>query len=91
MRLIDADALKQEIREAIKHLRNYQGVAVCLKALNDAPTIEAEPVRHGYWEESPTGNKNFNYCSVCEGAIQKYDNETFAYCPHCGARMDGWC
>ena len=56
---------------------------------DQAPTIEAEPVRYGYWEESPTGNPNFNYCSVCDGAIQRYDNVTFTYCPHCGARMDG--
>lgn len=87
MRLIDAD----EVQKRIDMMGTVNGILCCdaHEFIDHVPTIEAEPVRHGYWEESPTGNKNFNYCSVCGGAIQKYDNETFAYCPHCGAKMDG--
>lgn len=84
MRLIDANELKKRA----KKLDSYAWTDFC-SIVDEAPTIKAEPVKHGYWEESPTGNEIFNYCSVCDGAIQRYDNETFTYCPHCGARMDG--
>ena len=100
MRLIDADALKK--KNGLDIVTKY-GIGIAIKRpesystmmryevedmIDAAPTIEAEPVRHGYWEESPTGNPNFNYCSVCDGAIQRYDNVTFTYCPHCGAKME---
>lgn len=94
MRLIDADALKQETREAIKHLRNYQGVAICLKALNDAPTIEAEPVRHGRWIEEERYNLHGDgycdcKCSECYHRISRLCGFYPDYCENCGARMGG--
>lgn len=42
--------------------------------------------RFGYWEDSPTGNQNFKYCSECGGAM--YMEVGFEYCPHCGAKME---
>ena len=55
--------------------------------LNAAPSIEAEPVRHGWWEKNES--KQFYIypykCSVCK-EINEYP---FPYCPICGARMDG--
>lgn len=47
-------------------------------AIEDAPTVDAEPVRHGHWEEF--------HCSVC--GEMGWDNED-KYCPNCGAKMDG--
>lgn len=50
----------------------------------NAPTIEAEPVRHG---RCVTDSEGYHRCSVCnehEGNMIYY-----RYCPHCGARMDG--
>ena len=58
------------------------------------PTVEAEPVRHGRWIEDHTDL----ICSVCKW---KYSDElpfmsnhgldsmteSFARCPHCGAKM----
>ena len=46
--------------------------------LADAPTIDAEPVRHGKWMGT--------VCSACgESTSFYYDCDC---CPHCGARMD---
>lgn len=61
-----------------------------------APTVDAEPVRHGWWIEDHTDL----ICSVCKWKYsdelpfmsnQGLDSmtEAFAHCPHCGARMDG--
>ena len=56
--------------------------------LMDAPTIEAEPIRHGHWIDHtykyryPVGRYE---CSMCGAA---HDME-WDYCPTCGAHMDG--
>lgn len=50
-----------------------------------ADTIEAEPVRHGRWEEYQ--EPHIVCCSECDwgtGVQDKYN-----YCPNCGAKMDG--
>lgn len=90
MRLIDADALKEEIRKRIRHLRNYEGAAICLKALNDAPTIDAAPdILRAEWilsrNDLGMADVRFAECSNCE----EVSSPVYRYCPHCGARMDG--
>lgn len=49
------------------------------------PVKDAEPVRHGHWDDSFDGITP--YCSVC-GMSHNCINRTPDYCPHCGARMD---
>lgn len=57
-----------------------------------APTIEAEPVRHGEWRKSkhchlPTDKF---VCSVCNGLVivSTFRNRCmYNYCPNCGAKM----
>ena len=91
-RLIDADAL----REAVKQKGTASELIWCVAEIDRAPTIEAEPVRHGTWEDVnsaywrwyPEGARVVNRvtyrCSRCgRGAITKTD-----YCT-CGAKMDG--
>lgn len=56
------------------------------KCINEAPAVDAEPVRHGHWDDSFDGITP--YCSVC-GMSHNCINRTPDYCPHCGARMDG--
>ena len=52
---------------------------VDLEDINNAPTIDAEPVKHGYWIGG-----GYDKCSVCGGMeLGRTD-----YCPHCGAKMD---
>lgn len=56
------------------------------KCINEAPAVDAEPVRHGHWDDSFDGITP--YCSVC-GMSHNCINRTPDYCPHCGARMNG--
>ena len=86
MRLIDADAAD------IDRIHCYHGGCCYIEDvqewLDDQPTIEAEPVRHGRWimvrdrYNQPLGQK----CSKC-GRRVKNGGEN--YCPECGAKMDG--
>lgn len=95
MRLIDADALK--IVEFIKPLHADGEVQAYQLGWNDAidaiientPTIEAEPIKHGRWVESWGGK--WHSCSVCGGIPPfnfKGEDLITDYCPHCGAKMD---
>ena len=47
-----------------------------------APTLDVEPVRHGYWIEGRDGSC---MCSEC-GKVSRY--EIGYYCSKCGAKMD---
>lgn len=61
--------------------------AVSVEAIEKAPAVEAEPVRHGRWTffKSIAGDEYTFKCSICnEWANQRYD-----YCPNCGAKMRG--
>lgn len=87
VRLIDANALRKAMRncEAVTHSIGYSDM---IAILDDSPTIEAEPMRHGQWI-------NDTFCSECKRfpvdvsvpisnqELTKY----FSRCPHCGARM----
>ncbi len=97
MRLIDADALEKEMYHKsfeVDDGRNkwHSGLWIRYKifeeAIRDAPTVDAEPVRHGKWEK--TSCKWVTYeCSECG---EKTDETImglprYVYCPMCGARM----
>lgn len=89
MRLIDADALPK-----------YTGYALSADevatAVENAPTIDAVPVVHGYWIKGTKCNPELVYCSdynwtcsVCEYMDTHNEKVEVPYCWHCGARMDG--
>lgn len=83
MRLIDADALL----ERMKRTNRYFNVKFDIE---EAPTIEAEPVRHGYWENANGRPKTYiRKCSVC-GKEAYFCGRGCSYklCPNCGAKMD---
>lgn len=95
MRLIDADALKAIRFVSTKH--KEPEVEAYMRGWNDAvdsiienaPTIEAEPIKHGQWIESWGGI--WHSCSVCGGIPpfnMRGDDIPTPYCPHCGAKMD---
>ena len=77
MRLIDADALVEAVKD---YPYGFRGMIVC--DIAKQPTID--PVRHGYWKE--TDDPMFRACSVC-GYLEwvgLWNN----YCPECGAKTD---
>lgn len=89
MRLIDADALcfASMLERIDQHFAE--------DAVNEAPTVDAEPVRHGKW----IGTEFDGYadgvpvyyewkCSAC-GCIVEEEEPTWIFCPNCGAKMDG--
>ena len=91
MRLIDADALLKEIEEWYDSVGGTTNPAdwvvqnvlsSVMDTINESPTIEAEPVRHGQWIKNEY-YKGWN-CSEC-GAMAKHN--CFGFC-HCGAKMD---
>lgn len=52
--------------------------------IDSAPTIDAEPVRHGHWVICSDGY--YPYCSKCK---QEPGGKNMTnYCPNCGAKMD---
>lgn len=59
--------------------------------LSYMPTIEAEPVRHGYWENANSRPKTYiRKCSVCgKEAYFCGRGCSYKFCPNCGAKMDG--
>ena len=85
MRLIDADAL---IEAHYNYCNTHHGEADVfwswsLRLMKNAPTIDAEPVRHGQWIDTGSGQK----CSVCGEIQYGYDNYRY-YCPYCGAKVE---
>lgn len=101
MRLIDADKLVENLELMAKYQPEHKqstilGVCATIKA---APTIDAEPVRHGRWIPRRVGADQTQFqCSECPRTIvvvndyfakpTKWANKKYPYC-HCGAKMDG--
>ena len=56
--------------------------------VESAPTVDAEPVKHGHWISRYHDENGCNYythiCSKC--SFETLMRNT--YCPHCGAKMD---
>ncbi len=53
---------------------------------NNCPTVEAEPVQHGRWEDAALGYTQVRErCSLCGGIVYAHE---FNYCPNCGAKME---
>ena len=92
MRLIDADALIYRLLNTkIVAANLFQYANAVTNMIGDAPTIEADPVRHGYWENANGRPKTYiRKCSVCgKEAYFCGRGCSYKYCPNCGAKMDG--
>lgn len=83
MRMINADAIAPKLEGKFNQ-----------DMVRYAPTIEAEPVKHGRWTE----NHHVSYDDMREEKVHWYtytcsecDFEAMddsRYCPNCGAKMD---
>lgn len=79
MRLIDADALIEELNKLEVEMMHARMAHIATQVIVDeAPTIE--PVRHGRWVGDSVGVK----CTCCG----MHDETESIYCPNCGAKMD---
>lgn len=106
MRLIDGDALKEKLQEQQKYgsTADSRGRAKAIVEVIHAPTIEAEPVKHGRWiihDETPSKWRVEEHiglqilrCTKCNGTINtntyaEYYQHQFRFCPFCGKEMRG--
>ena len=103
-RLIDADALYKETKEYCEKYKitNWTSDDV-LEWIVGAPTVDAEPVRHGHNENREYHEADEFRCSECglhledwtryvydEDSNEEYVQEyVFKRCPECGARIVG--
>ena len=83
MRLIDADALTNKCRIISYQYQNglMSELGVLLKNIEEAPTVDAEPVKHGKWLWLDGVR-----CSQCNYKL--VSTGLPSYCPNCRARME---
>lgn len=86
MRLIDADSIPWFV-EGVGEIP-----VITKEEIDQMPTVDAVPVRHGKWIDEGYYADNTNikawHCSECNWHMLGYEDELFRYCPICGARMD---
>ena len=93
MRLIDADALKDEVMKIWAYIQCTTGDDVMNAVMTDiknAPTVDAEPVRHGHWiwKERKGIREAWYQCSECNAYDLREIDVTSHYCWACGSKMD---
>jgi hypothetical protein len=93
MRLIDRHALLRRVYEHPYERSGMTDAEWCRKCIYEAPTIEAEPVRHGRWkclgEYEEFSEEMADYlCESCGYVISRLKNQKPKFCEGCGALMD---
>lgn len=94
VRLIDAIQLHKKIMDDAEYdFSKELNLAQCLLYVENAPTIEAVPVRHGQWIPFDGWfNKGIVKCSVCRHTLDMHGVNAGRgdanFCPNCGSKMD---
>ena len=92
MRLIDADELRNRY-EIISDPNGWfnreqttwmEAAKTFADMVDDAPTIDAAPVRRGEWKYEKIGGKTYCFCSECGDQPMRFEPN---FCPNCGADM----
>lgn len=96
MRLIDADALIDNLAKAIPYFIDdavteayVEGLDRARCEIDNSPTVEPERKKGKWIDEGQyaEGHSHHAYCcSECEGQIIEY--EPYPFCPWCGADMN---
>lgn len=90
MRLIDANKLGLTDFEILMCDGDYkEALKSLLSKIDNAPTIDATPVRHGHWtHERLVSTSGGTYavvrCSECKWQHPMLETK---FCPNCGAKM----
>lgn len=83
MRLIDADPLLKG-RQDHTYISTHE--------IWNAPTVDAEPVRHGHWKPFDLSwGRSIYSCTNCGTAMEvprEMGEPIYNYCPYCGAKMN---
>lgn len=99
MRMIDADALKDIYTRNFDYENCIYDGATVVGNVDESPTVDAEPVRHGKWiiRDNPGTGWYRITCSECGEDVTSnapcigfFPNAKviWDYCPECGAKMD---
>lgn len=98
--LINLNDARKKLNELEGSAEYNKGVTDAFNALFDLPTIEAEPTKHGRWEQVEVVHDRKDAkiqdwqqakCSVCgkwNTTPYMYYLKLDDYCPNCGAKMD---
>lgn len=102
MDLIDREELEKSILKWLPSedydpeksgLRFDEDLVVSLMMeIEEQPTVDAEPVRHGKWrwDFGSDDVRTHWYCSECNHAyFEPFTDKFYKYCPNCGAKMSG--
>lgn len=104
MRLIDADEMAVQESEAYLKVNTREDISPITQGINsvvhrkiqeliaNTPTIEAEPVRHGRWEEESQNSAYYGKlvsCSECGAFLDPKKVKAYRFCYNCGAKMRG--
>lgn len=82
MRLIDADEAEKYFYE---HLDDLNMLAA-MNAINEMPTIDAEPVKRGAIAHDKS--THYYFCRSCLFQIEESGIPYYNFCPHCGTKFD---
>lgn len=102
---IDRAKLIHHLQNCIDEAKNTNRITedfeMCLKAVENQPVVNVQEIKCGQWVVhgfDETYNCYEAYCSNCETELEmnfdgdkSYINLNIAYCPCCGAKMNGWC
>lgn len=69
--------LSKDERDGMERMYN-----TLMNDIEKAPTVDANPVKHGRWHYTWGGE--YPYCSCCG----RSDSNAGKYCGNCGAKMD---
>ena len=79
--------LKKDIHDEYS-LGLHDGCEYDTKLIDEIPTADVAPVRHGEWEIVVGSNgKEYMVCTCCR--VSQDLTGVFTYCPNCGCRIDG--
>lgn len=96
-KLIELDAALDALREVIVPAEDIgfgdestdgynDGINMAVTVVSGLPTVDAVPVRHGRWTIEDCHAATYWYC--CSNCTAHH-RARYAYCPSCGAVMDG--
>lgn len=97
--LISRKALIEQIEEDAKHMMftshhsrmlHDDMVEFAIDAIECAPAVDAEPVRHGKWIENYAYGAWHYDCPFCDDgyATKKREKKPVNFCHNCGAKME---